>query len=284
MAGKLMDANDFEERAREAFRLAAPPVDTDSFCRATLAREAGRAQKTSHLLRSGDRRLRLAWKIAVATVGAAVIAGAVVAAVVSSRATADESPLATLDWHGFVPLELGYLPDHSNWSQTYWTVLEPAMSDADVAAIKQGAKPGVRVEQCLYQNGPRFVEVRTVTDTGEPMPNGSRAEVKGRPAVVQTGLSGVLAVTDPDLAAEFLGAQPQQRMTTTTAGPDVSGGVGAYSSEVAGAPPASTAPIAYRDAVRLTWIVDGTRVQMLSNLSVEELVKVGESLVLGRMT
>ena len=277
-----MDENQCDERLRQTFRLAAPQVDSDSFCRTSLAREAGNAEKPRYFRRAGNRGLKLGWRIAVAAVGGVVVAAAVAAAVASSRATADESPLATLDVHMTTELELRYLPDHSNWSETYVTILSPPMSDADLAAaIKEGKKPGVRVEQSLYQNGAQFVQVRTVTDTGEPLPSGSAVEVNDRSGVLQTGISGLLQVTEPDLPAEFLGAQPDSRqMTTTTAGPDVSGGDGVDSS--GGAPaPASPEPTPFHDAIRLSWIVDGTRVAMLSNLPAEELVRVGESLVLG---
>ena len=120
-----MDEKQCDEKLRQTFRLAAPQVDTDSFCRTSLAREAGNAEKTRHFRRAGNRGLKLGWKIAVAAVGGVVVAAAVAAAVASSRATADESPLATLDVHMTTELELRYLPDHSNWSETYVTILSP---------------------------------------------------------------------------------------------------------------------------------------------------------------
>jgi hypothetical protein len=308
-----MDEDRSDEKARQAFRRAAPPVDTDSFCQAVLARgsaggagrdpareagqpapeagqpasEASRPAKAGRRLRRADRRLRLGWKIALAAVGAVVVAGAVVAAVTSSRATADESPLATLDWHSSTELQLRYLPDSSRWSETYNAMLTPAMSDAQrAAAVARGEKPGVRVEQCLYQNGAEFVQVRTVTDTGGPLPTGTTLQMSGGPAVLETGLSGSLALTAPDLAVEFLGAQPDAagQMTTTTAGAAASAGAGGADSEppeVVATAPEANEPIPYHDAIRLTWTTAGTRVAMLSNLPIDELRKVAESLVVG---
>lgn len=281
-----MDENQCDEKMRRSFRLAAPDVDADSFCRTALAREADGPEKLGHRRSARQRRLNLGWAIVLAAVGGVVLGAAIVAAVTSTRATAEESPLATIDWHSDTPLELRYLPGGSIWSETYRTILSPAMSSADLsAAIKRGEKPGVRVEQCLYQNGPDFIQVGTVTDTGGPMPSGNAVEVNGRPGVLQTGMSGLLKVTspEPDLAVEFLGAQPDasNQMTTTTAGPSGSASTGSDSWTSVTVPPANKEPIPYRDAIRLTWIVDGTRVVMLSNLSAEELIKVAQGLVLG---
>ena len=41
------------------------------------------------------------------------------------------------------------------------------------------------------------------------------------------------------------------------------------------------AAFTYQNAIKLTWIVDGTRVEVLSNLPLEELLKVAEGLKLG---
>lgn len=279
-----MDENQCDEKMRQSFRLAAPDVDADSFCRTALAREAGGPEKLGHRRSARQRRLNLGWKIAVVVVCALAVTAAVVAAVTSTRATAEDSPLATIDQHMTTELELRYLPDHGNWSETYVTILSPPMSDAELAAaIKEGKRPGVRVEQSLHQNGAWFVQVRTVTDTGEPVPSGSAVEVNSRPGVLQTGMSGLLKVTEPDLAVEFLGAQPDasNQMTTTTAGPSGSAATGSDSSNSVSGPPANKEPIPYRDAIRLTWILEGTRVDMLSNLSAEELIKVAQGLVLG---
>ena len=45
----------------------------------------------------------------------------------------------------------------------------------------------------------------------------------------------------------------------------------------------SMAPITYTNANDLTWVVAGSRVEMLSNLPLDELLKVAAGLVLGHV-
>lgn len=278
-----MDENQRDEKMRQSFRRAAPAVDADSFCRRALDGEADGA-RPRRLLPAARSRTNLGWKTAVVAMGVVIVAMAAVVAVASSRATADESPLATMDFHSTTELQLGYLPAGGGWSQTYGTILSPPLSDTELAAaIKRGEKPGVRVEQCLYQSGRYFVQVRTVTDTGEPLPPGTATQVNGERGVLETGLSGLLGVAPPDLAVEFLGAKPGagKQMTTTTAGPSGSGNTEPEASNIATTPQSSKEQIPYDDATRLIWTFGGSRVEMLSNLPVEELMKVAQGLVLG---
>jgi hypothetical protein len=280
----MMDTDRYDQQARRTFLAAAPHVDTDWFCQAVLARQAGLNKEAVRRKGAEVRRPRLGWKIAFAAAGTIVVAAGVIAAVPSSRAAAGEFFAHVFNWHTTTELHLGYLPDHKNWSETYGTILEPAMTDADIAAIKEGQKPGVRAEQHLYQNTDRFLQVRAVTDSGEALPSGSTVQINGRPGVLQTGLSGLLDVTEPNLAVEFLGSQPQDAamMTTTTAGIDGTSLISTDVSRSTGDPSSAAhdQPIPYRDAIRLTWIVEDTRVEMLSNLPVAELVQVAEALIL----
>jgi hypothetical protein len=280
----MMDTDRYDQQARRAFLTAAPHVDVDWFCQAVLARETERNKEAAHRTGTKVRGRGLGWKIAVAAIGTMVVAAGVIAAIPSSRAAAGEFFAHVVNWHGTAELHLGYLPDHSNWSETYGTILEPAMTDADIAAIKEGKKPGVRVEQRLYQNGDRFLQVRAVTDSGEALPSGTTVQIHGRAGVLQTGLSGLLDLRAPDLAVEFLGADPQAAamMTTTTAAPDSAGSVSTGLSESPADPSgdAHAQPVPYQNAIRLTWTVEDTRVEMLSNLPVAELIKVAEALIL----
>lgn len=282
----MMDTDRYDQQARRTFLAAAPHVDTDWFCQAVLARQAGLNKEAVRRKGAEVRRPGLGWKIAFAAAGIIVVAAGVIAAVPSSRAAAGEFLAHVFNWHTTTELHLDYLPDYRDWSETYGTLLEPAMTDADIAAIKEGReKPGVRAEQHLYQNGSRFLQVRAVTDSGEALPSGTTVQVNGRPGMLQTGLSGLLEVTEPDLAVEFLGAHPQDAnmmMTTTTAGTD---GAGSSSNALSKSPAdlsggAPKQPTPYHDAIRLTWIADGTRVEMLSDLPVAELIKVAEALIL----
>ncbi len=63
-------------------------------------------------------------------------------------------------------------------------------------------------------------------------------------------------------------------------GISVSGGAPAGSATVIGGTPPDMPSITYKDAVALTWVVNGTRVEILSNLPVAELQKIAEGLVL----
>ena len=56
-----MDNDRLDEKARQVFSLAGPPVDTDSFCEAVLAREAGNGGKSGSRLRAKSRR-RKVWR------------------------------------------------------------------------------------------------------------------------------------------------------------------------------------------------------------------------------
>jgi hypothetical protein len=123
--------------------------------------------------------------------------------------------------------------------------------------------------------------------------------VKGTGAVLQTGLSGTLDFGDapPEGTAEGLGTLQGSGSVTVINGDTVVTGVfgagqeqGAVSVTPAadGQAPAGVSgqpiempafPFTYVDASRLTWVVDGTRVEVLSNLSVEELRKIAEGLV-----
>ena len=46
-------------------------------------------------------------------------------------------------------------------------------------------------------------------------------------------------------------------------------------------PPVMPVAFTYQNAIKLTWIVNGTRVELLSNLPLEELLEVAEGLKLG---
>jgi hypothetical protein len=63
-------------------------------------------------------------------------------------------------------------------------------------------------------------------------------------------------------------------------GMSVSAGTVGGPSTVSGSDAPSMAPITYTNANDLTWIVDGSRVEMLSNLPLDELLKVAAGLVL----
>ena len=340
-----MDEDRLDEKARQAFHLAGPPVDADSFCQSVLAQETDNAGKASSRLRASNRRRKVAWRIAIATAAIVVVAAGTVAAIPSARAAAEA-------FFGFdsrsIDTQLGYLPDQSHWSQTY-SILIPPQSSLNGGNECLG--------QSLHQNGAQFVQYRLTTDTGKPLPSGTTVEVANHGnAVFQTGLSGALLTTSDDVANESFGDHPYTVTTWPKSGSYGSGAAnidwtcdtqtatkksgtwtygripvthnadGSSSSDgshavrvssgtwsydittgkyeyrlttgkvdpfaIGLATPLDKNPmftqfippktIPYHDASSLTWVSNGIRVEILSNLSKKELIKVAEGFSIGR--
>jgi predicted anti-sigma-YlaC factor YlaD len=268
----------------------------------SLAREAQRVQKkqkTSLLQRKGDRPMRLGWRIALGTVGAVVLAAAVIAAVPASRAAAGDFFAEVFNIQTGPTSQLTYLPAGF--------ALQPEAVAGSLSVSAQGQEPKGQ-EQALYRSGEKFVWVKTATNAGDQaMPQGQATEVNGIGAVLQTGLSG-----SADLAQTPDGAPPAPQagqnqaagqgpvtvqgsgsavivgggtVITGTANGSVGSGLSVApdsgsqpATETAGAPLELPA-VAYQNANSLTWVVDGTRVEVLTNLSVEELTKIAAGLV-----
>lgn len=103
--------------------------------------------------------------------------------------------------------------------------------------------------ELTFRSADQFVAItQTRAPADRTLPAGQKMTVNGQPAVLVTGLEGTSEVRIPE------GAQV----------------------ETFGTPPAE---IAYTDGKRLTWYVGDVKVEMLSNLSVEEMLKIGASLV-----
>ena len=253
--------------------------------------------------------MRLRWKIAFGTIGAVVLAAAIIAGVPSTRAAAGDF-LAAVFHIEMKPLELGYLPEGFALGPVIQTgsveIASPAAEDGGAVALPQ---PAEEKQQSLYQNGDQFLLVTTEKGSREPLPGGEQASVNGLEAVLQTGLSGTV---DPFPApardavgasgggvasatasgAAPLGDGPSFEVGTgagtvvTGSGMVTGGTAGAGDSGLVTTPagdelPALPVSFTYQNAIKLTWIVDGTRVEVLSNLPLEELLKVAEGLKLG---
>lgn len=103
--------------------------------------------------------------------------------------------------------------------------------------------------ELTFQNADQFVAItQTEAPAERTLPAGQAITVNGQPGVLVTGLEGTTKVPVPE------GAQL----------------------EAVGTP---IAPIAYTDGKRLTWCVGDVKIEMLSNLPVEEMLKIAESLV-----
>lgn len=109
-----------------------------------------------------------------------------------------------------------------------------------------------------YHNNEQFVAItQTRAPADRTLPAGQEVTVNGQPAVLVTGLEGTF---------EYGFRIPE--------GADV---------ETFGTPPAEPyryhGTIAYTDGKRLTWYVGDVKVEMLSNLHVDEILRIAESLV-----
>lgn len=110
------------------------------------------------------------------------------------------------------------------------------------------------ISEEVYQNGNQFMIVTRTQPTGEAtLPEGQATTVNDQPAVLQTGLSGEYRQQLP--AAE--GAVDQDGKPARLPTPIV---------------------IRYTNANKLTWMADGVKVEVISNLAVESLLKAAEAL------
>ena len=124
------------------------------------------------------------------------------------------------------------------------------------------------ISEMLYQAGEKFLVItQQVAKNGEILPQGDVATVNGQPAALNTGLSG---------------RYEQSSLGELEASGVVTAGEGSQSGMVEGIDPNVAPTLAafdYTDAARLTFFIGTTRVEILSNLDVEELIKIAESLV-----
>ena len=94
--------------------------------------------------------------------------------------------------------------------------------------------------QSLYRSVDSFVRIDCTYDISEPPPEGEEVEAMGEKAVLATGVSGFAAAPE------------------------------GFEDELEG--------FAYSDAKKLVWILNGTQIEILSDLEEEELLKVAEGL------
>ena len=124
------------------------------------------------------------------------------------------------------------------------------------------------ISEMLYQAGDKFLVItQQVAKNGEILPQGDTATVNGQPAALNTGLSG---------------RYEQSSLGELEASGVVTAGEGSQSGTVEGIDPNVVPALAafdYTDAARLTCFIGNTRVEILSNLDVEELIKIAESLI-----
>ncbi len=247
-----------------------------------VTRSAPDERPATRFYRQGDHRMKKRWRIAFGTIGAIVIAAGVIALVPSTRAAAGEffADVFSISSED-PPLQLGYLPEGFDSQPLYQTGAFRADTEPDAAGMGSAS---LQEQESLYQEGDRFLLVKTSVGVDAPLPEGQATDVGGVPAVLRTGLSGVLEPSVPDLGqdeptsgAEDAGPSPNDEVIESW----VSGGLDEKGNTWKSSGTESEIPsITYDNANAVTWDADGTRVEILSNLPVDELLKVAEGLVL----
>lgn len=124
------------------------------------------------------------------------------------------------------------------------------------------------ITEILYKNGdPFLILTETATTAGGSLPGGEAVTVNGQPAVLKQGLSG------------------NYRELPEGMHPSDGGGVTWPAGSTDGGhvitPSVTVAPLVfnYTSAAQLTFIKGNTQVELLSNLSVDEILKIAAGLV-----
>jgi hypothetical protein len=273
---------------------------------ASLAKEAPRAELAGHAKRKGGRSMKLRWRIALGSACALVLAAAVVAGVPSSRAAAGDFLANVFHIESSPVPTLAYLPAGFEPAATVGSGSIEVAADQTQTAVRQQ-------DQFLYQNGHQFVLIKLSKGDKDPLPQGTAAEVNGHAAILASGLSGTIDLNaeppGPDgakveatsgeatAACGEPGAPPvgggEGPVTITGSGSAISVGGGdtglSVSGDFSNAPSVQAGgtaptlpPIGYTDGNSLTWMVGGTRVEILSNLTDAELQKIATGMTLAK--
>lgn len=123
---------------------------------------------------------------------------------------------------------------------------------------------GAEHSEQRYYGNERFIII-TEAQAGDALPAGEAIAFAGHDAVIERSLSGTADLTGDGLSDGSTGAQS-------------GGGGGGGGPAPEGEEPLYPDTINYNDAVRVTWVQDGVRVQMLTNVSLEEAEQVALTL------
>lgn len=222
-------------------RLAGEARPSPSWLPAWLQRLAPGVGRINRIFEGG---LTMKKGFALTAIAALVIALSVMVFVPSVRAQAGEILsvwFGVRDGRAVISGPVEFIP-------LYPTYL-PAGFQSSGVGIKVRGEPSTEM---AYRSGDQFVAItQTKAPADRALPAGQKMTVNNQPAVLVTGLKGTFEYGLPIPE----GAQV----------------------ETSGTPPAE--PIAYTDGKRLTWYVGDVKVEMLSNLAVEEMLKIAASLV-----
>ena len=274
-----------------------------------------RAARLTRYLRKGDRPMKLRWRVALGTAGAVVLAAAVIAAVPSSRAAAGGFFADVFNIRSGPQATLGYLPagfkaeaitsvgsgsvsaqgeDLQSQEQTLYQagdrfVLVKTSTDKG-EPLPQGKAATVNGVAAVLRTGlSGSATVSPPELDATPVPGSVAPAGAGTGPVTITGSAGsmiVPAAGAPASGTSVVVSGPNSTVpapsgntsgeSSISVSADSSGGPATV---VVGEAPV-IAPISYENGNKLTWIVKGTRVEILSNLPLDELMKIAEGLVL----
>lgn len=225
-------------------RLARKARPSLSWLPAWLQRSAPGVGRTNRIFGGGVTMKRLA----LAAIAVLVIAAGAVALIPSVRAQIVEWFRARWEFPGGV-VEIG-------GTNPGYTVLYPSyLPDAIVSgnqmlnAGMMSADGGTMSDFFGDPDGQWLQVTQGPAPADRVLPAGQEVTIGGQKGVLITGLSGTLELS-PGLPEDVEGIPPEHR------------------------PPSS---FAYQNAQRLVWYVGDTRIELLSNLPVEEVLKVAES-------
>jgi hypothetical protein len=129
-----------------------------------------------------------------------------------------------------------------------------------------------------FVNGEQFIAItERAAQAGEGLPEGEAMTVNGQDASLVTGLAGTLELKPEEPSPEEAVSEGVEVVVV-----EAEAVVSIDESEEAG-PEASEAALPdsmdYSDASQLTWVVDGVKLELLSTLSPDEMLRVAESMV-----
>ena len=123
------------------------------------------------------------------------------------------------------------------------------------------------ISEMLYQAGDQFLLItQQATENGDTLPQGESVSVNGLPAALNTGLTGRYeqsSLGELEASGVVTAGEDPQSGTVEGIDPNVAPTLAAFD---------------YTNAARLTFLIGNTSVEILSNLDVEELIKIAESL------
>src|SRR5215207_16222 len=141
-----------------------------------------------------------------------------------------------------------------------------------------------KTSEVVYKVDDKFLIItQTAAVDGESLPEGEAAMVNGHPAILNKGLSGTYREEPEGILTPIAASGTDQEApegATHGGGIVTDQGNGTPQSITVGQGPADDfITFDYTDVAKLTFMIGNTKIEMLSNMDVDELIKIAESLV-----